>query len=199
MQNTEKNSRFHHRLRGRGFDRTKEEHMNIIVTGRNIEVTPALKKYAEGKIMKFDRYLSNITEAIVTLSVEKYRHKVEVLLKVNGYLIQAEVITGEIYSSIDEVVEKIERQVKKYKEKLVSHRKEERSSELPIRALATEETAKIIKNKRFELKPMSPDEAVMQMELLSKDFFIFSNETSGEINVIYRRRDGNYGLIEPVK
>ncbi|MBM4128850.1 MAG: ribosome-associated translation inhibitor RaiA [Nitrospira sp.] len=173
--------------------------MNIIVTGRNIEVTPALKKYAEGKIMKFDRYLSNITEAIVTLSVEKYRHKVEVLLKVNGYLIQAEVITGEIYSSIDEVVEKIERQVKKYKEKLVSHRKEERSSELPIRALATEETAKIIKNKRFELKPMSPDEAVMQMELLSKDFFIFSNETSGEINVIYRRRDGNYGLIEPVK
>jgi putative sigma-54 modulation protein len=173
--------------------------MNIIVNGRNLEVTPALKKYAEGKIKKFDRYLSNITEAIVTLSIEKYRHKVEVLLKVNGYLIQAEGITGEIYASIDEVVEKLERQVKKYKEKLVSHRKEGRASEIPLWALATEETGRIIKNKRFELKPMSSDEAAMQMELLSKDFFVFTNETSGEINVIYRRRDGNYGLIEPVK
>lgn len=199
MQNTEKNSRFLHRLRGRGFDQTKEERMNIIMTGRNIEVTPVLRKYAEGKIKKFDRYISNITEAIVTLSVEKYRHRVEVLLKVNGYLIQAEGITGEIYSSIDEVVEKLERQVKKYKEKLVSHRKEGRSSEIPIRALPIEETGRIIKNKRFELKPMSPDEAAMQMELLSKDFFVFTNEISGEINVIYRRRDGNYGLIEPVK
>src|SRR3989304_5515128 len=92
--------------------------MNIIVTGRHLEVTDALKKYAEAKIKKFDRYLTNITEATITLSIEKYRHKAEVLLKVNGYLIQAEGITGEIYSSIDEVVEKLERQVKKYKEKL---------------------------------------------------------------------------------
>lgn len=173
--------------------------MNIIVTGRHLEVTPALKKYAEEKIKKFSRYLSNISEAIITLSVEKYRHKVEVLLKVNGVLIQAEGITGEIYSSIDEVVEKLERQVKKYKEKLVSHRKGEgKSAGTPPEISSADEAGKIIKNKKFELKPMSPDEAVMQMELLDKDFFVFANDNSGNINVIYRRKDGNFGLIEPV-
>jgi len=174
--------------------------MNIILTGRHLEITPALKNYAEEKIKKFDRYISNISEAIVTLSLEKYRHKAEVLLKVNGVLIQAEGITGEIYSSIDNVVEKLERQIKKYKEKLVSHRKSEgKSSTLLPETDSAIETGRIIKNKRFEMKPMSPDEAAMQMELLDKDFFVFTNVGSGEINVIYRRKDGNFGLIEPVK
>jgi len=173
--------------------------MNIIVNGRHLEITPALKTYAEKKIKKFDRYLSNIAEAIVTITVEKYRHKVEVLMKANGVLIQAEGITGDVYSSIDEVTEKLERQVKKYKEKLVSHRKGEgKSGVLTAEAIAPE-TGKIIKNKRFELKPMSPDEAAMQMDLLDKDFFVFTNDSSGNINVIYRRKDGNFGLIEPVK
>jgi ribosome hibernation promoting factor len=173
--------------------------MNIIVTGRHIEITPALKTYAEKKIKRFDRYLSNIAEAIVTISVEKYRHKVEVLMKANGVLIQAEGITGDVYSSIDEVTEKLERQVKRYKEKLVSHRKGEGKAGLVAAEAIAPETGKIIKNKRFELKPMSPDEAAMQMELLDKDFFVFTNDNSGDINVIYRRRDGNFGLIEPVK
>jgi len=173
--------------------------MNIIVTGRHLEITPALRTYAEKKIKRFDRYLSNIAEAIVTISVQKYRHKVEVLMKANGVLIQAEGITGDVYSSIDEVTEKLERQVKRYKEKLVSHRKTEgKSNQMAIEAVALE-TGRIIKNKRFELKPMSPDEAAMQMELLDKDFFVFTNDNSGDINVIYRRRDGNFGLIEPVK
>lgn len=173
--------------------------MNIIVNGRNIDVTPALRKYAEEKISRFERYLSNITEAIVTMTVEKYRHKVEVLLKANGVLIQAEGITGEIYSSIDDVVEKLEKQVKKYKGKMVSHRKgETKVSPTPLTE-SVSETGRIIKIKRFDMKPMSPDEAAMQMELLDKDFFVFSNLTSGEINVIYRRKDGNFGLIEPVR
>jgi len=175
--------------------------MNIIVTGRHLEVTPALRDYAEKKIARFDRYLSNITEAVVTLSVEKYRHKVEVLLKVNGVLIQAEGITGDVYSSIDGVAEKLERQIKKYKEKLVSHRKVEgmKTGAAEVEEAIPVEFGRIIKNKRFELKPMSPDEAAMQMELLDKDFFVFTNDNSGDINVIYRRRDGNFGLIEPVK
>ena len=173
--------------------------MNIIVTGRHLEITPALKDYAEKKISRFDRYLSNISEAVVTLSVEKYRHKVEVLLKVNGVLIQAEGITGDVYSSIDEVAEKLERQIKKYKEKLVSHRKTEGKPGVAETEEAPAELGRIIKNKRFELKPMSPDEASMQMELLDKDFYVFTNDNSGDINVIYRRRDGNFGLIEPVK
>jgi putative sigma-54 modulation protein len=173
--------------------------MNIIVTGRHLEITPALKSYVEKKIIRFDRYLSNISEAIVTLYVEKYRHKAEVLLKVNGVLIQAEGITGDVYASIDEVAEKLERQIKKYKEKLVSHRKTEGKTGFAEEAASPAEGGRIIKNKRFELKPMSPDEAAMQMELLDKPFFVFTNDGSGEINVIYRRNDGNFGLIEPVR
>lgn len=175
--------------------------MNVIVNGRHLDLTPALKNYAEEKIKKFERYSSNITEAIVTLSIEKYRHKAEVLLKANGAMIQAEGVTGEIYSSIDEVVEKLEKQVKKYKEKLVSHRKGEgRGVEIEALPQETpEETGRIIKRKRFDMKPMGPDEAVMQMELLGKVFFVFTNEISGDINVVYLRNDGNFGLIEPAK
>jgi len=175
--------------------------MNIIVNGRHLEITPALRTYAEEKISKFGRYLSDISEAIVTLSIEKkYRHKAEVLLKVNGILIQAEGVTDEIYSAIDEVSEKLDRQVKKYKEKLVSYRKGgAKAQEGAVRTAAHEETGRIIKNKQFELKPMSPDEASMQMELLGKDFYVFINDISNDINVIYLRKDGNFGLIEPVK
>jgi len=174
--------------------------MNILVNGRHLEVTPALKNYAEEKIKKFERYSSDITEATVTLSVEKYRHKAEVMLKASGLLIQAESVTGEIYSAIDEVSEKLDRQVKKYKEKLVSHRKgAAKTTAASPNPAALHEEARIIKNKRFELKPMSPDEASMQMELLDKSFFVFINDISGDINVIYKRQDGNFGLIEPKK
>lgn len=172
--------------------------MNVIVNGRHLEVTPALKSYAEEKIGKFEKYISNITEAVVTLSVEKYRHKAEVLLKVNGVMIQAESVTGEVYSSIDEVVEKLDKQVKKYKEKHRSYRKGEKRAVEAAPALSRE-VGRIIKHKRFDMKPMSSDEAVHQMELLDKDFFVFANPVSGDINVVYRRGDGNYGLIEPVR
>jgi len=173
--------------------------MNIIVTGRNFEITPALREYAEKKIAKFERYLSNITEAIITLSIQKYQHKAEVLLKANGYLIQAEGVTGEIYSSIDEVVEKLEKQIKKYKEKINSHRKGENKASQSTSSSETEREPRIIKLKKFEIKPMSPEEAAMQMELLDKNFFVFENDRTGQLNVIYKRNDGNYGLIEPVK
>lgn len=172
--------------------------MNIVVNGRHMEVTAALRSYAEEKIGKFDRYLSNITEAVVTLSVQKYVHKAEVLLKANGVMIQAEGVTGEIYSAIDEVAEKLERQVKKFKEKMVAHRKTEKGG-AAVASATDVEAPQIIKRKRFDMKPMSPDEAAMQMELLDKDFFVFTNDQSGDINVLYRRNDGNFGLIEPVK
>lgn len=172
--------------------------MNIIVTGRNLEITPALRDYAQKKIAKFERYLSNITEAVITLSIQKYQHKAEVLIKANGYMIQAEGITGEIYSSIDEVVEKLEKQIKKYKEKINSHRKGENKTS-PATTSESEKEPRIIKVKRFDIKPMSPEEAAMQMELLDKSFFVFENERTGQLNVIYKRNDGNYGLIEPMK
>ena len=173
--------------------------MKVIVNGRHMEITQALKNYAEEKIGKFEKYVSNIKEAVVTLSVEKYRHKAEVLLKVNGVLIQAESVTGEVYSAIDEVVEKLEKQVKKFKEKGHAYRKGEKRTVEPAVPAAGAEGGRIIKHKRFDMKPMSSEEAVHQMELLDKNFFVFANPTSGDINVVYRRNDGNYGLIEPVR
>jgi putative sigma-54 modulation protein len=171
--------------------------MNIKINCRQMDLTKNLKDYAEEKISKFNKYLNNITEANVTFSVEKYRHKAEVLLKVNGSHIQAESITGEMYSSIDEVVEKLARQVKKLKEKTASHRKGKEKEEAfpgPEEASPT-----IIKDKAFNIKPMSVEEAAMQMDLIDRTFLVFTNASSGNINVLYKRNDGNLGLIEPIK
>ncbi|MBI4826397.1 MAG: ribosome-associated translation inhibitor RaiA [Nitrospirae bacterium] len=169
--------------------------MNIIVHAKHMELTDNLKKYAEEKIGKFNKYFSDVTETTVTLSIEKYRHKAEVLIKANGSFIQAESITDEMYSSIDEVVEKLERQVKKNKEKLVSKRK---GRAKPGETFASAEPAPaIIKSRSFDTKPMSIDEAAMQMEILKRDFFIFTNASSGQINVLHKRKDGNLGHIEP--
>jgi len=170
--------------------------MNIIINCRHMDSTQNLKDYAEEKIGRFDKYLNNITEANVTLSVEKYRHKAEVLLRLNGSLIQAESITDEMYSAIDEVVEKLARQVRKHKDKIVSQRKGKGKSEAYLET--TETVPAIIKNKS-EIKPMSVEEAAMQMDLLDRDFFVYTNASSGDINVLYKRTDGNFGLIEPVK
>lgn len=171
--------------------------MNIIINCRHMDLTKTLKDYTEEKIGKFEKYLGNITEAVVTLSVEKYRHKAEVLMKVDGLLIQAESITGEMYASIDEVVDKLERQIKKYKEKIVSQRKNKNKSVTPEEGVRS--VPLIIKKKAFDIKPMGVEEAAMQMDLLDKDFFVFTNASSGDINVLYKRTDGNLGLIEPVR
>lgn len=171
--------------------------MNIIINCRHMDLTKTLKEYAEEKLGKFDKYITNITEAIVTLSVEKYRHRAEVLLKVNGLMIQAESITEEMYSSIDEVTDKLERQIKKYKEKIASHRKTKSRAEAPSEKEKT--IPLIIKKKSFDIKPMAIEEAAMQMDLLDKNFFVFTNSSSGDINVLYKRKDGNFGLIEPVR
>ncbi len=169
--------------------------MNIIINGRHMELTDNLKNYAEEKISKFKKYLNNITEATVTLSVEKYRHRAEVLLKVDGSFIQAESITGEMYSSIDEVVEKLERQVKRYKEKMVSHRKNKKETITPEEG--EESIPMTIMRKSIDVKPMSVEDAAMYIEMSDKNFFVFTNAHSGNVNVIYKRSDGNLGLIEP--
>jgi len=170
--------------------------MNIIINCRHMDSTQNLKDYAEEKIGKFDKYLNNIIEANVTLSVEKYRHKAEVLLKLSGSLIQAESITDEMYSAIDEVVEKLARQVRKHKDKIVSQRKGKGKSKAD---LETAETVPAIIKSKSEIKPMSVEEAAMQMDLLGRDFFVYTNASSGDINVLYKRTDGNFGLVEPIK
>ena len=173
--------------------------MNIVTSARHLELTPSLKSYAEEKVAKFDRYLSNISEAKVTLILEKNVHKAEILLNVNGLLIWAESSTGDIYSSIDEVIDKMDMQVKRYKGKLTAHRKGESGNTAAPGEAPADEGGRIIKTKRFGIKPMTPEEASMQMELLDKNFFIFTDASTGQINVIYKRNDGNYGLIEPAK
>ncbi len=172
--------------------------MNVVVHGRNLEVTPALKDYAEKRLSKFDRILPTITEAVVNLSIEKHNQKAEVLLRADGVMMQAESVTGEIYSAIDEVVEKLERQIKKYKEKHTSHRNRNKQVRQVAQVEGEEASeALIIKTRKIETKPMSPEEAAMQMDLLEKDFFVFINEKTNQINVIYRRKDGQLELIEP--
>ncbi|MEJ2183152.1 MAG: ribosome-associated translation inhibitor RaiA [Nitrospirota bacterium] len=179
--------------------------MNIVVNGRNVDVTPALRKYAEEKIGKFERYLSNITEAVVTLSIQKYMHKAEVLIKANGILLQAEGVTEELYSSIDEVSDKLDKQVKKLKEKLKDRRRAENvgrveasSAAAAVQAATPPETGVIIERRQFATKPMAPDEAALELDGAERSFFVFTNSESGDVNVIYKRGDGNFGLIEPV-
>jgi len=174
--------------------------MQVSVIGRHIEVTDALKQYATEKFGRLDKYLPKENQAVVTISVvKKVHHIAEAVIKSNGLLIQASEETEEMYSAIDLLVEKIERRVRRYKEKLVDHKHQNNKTGAALAASAAPEDRipQIIKTKRFDLKPMLPEEAVMQMELLDKDFFFFSNAGSGLINVIYKRKDGNVGLIEP--
>lgn len=173
--------------------------MQVTVIGRHMEATDALKQYATEKFSKLDRYLPKTVQVVVTLSVvKKVHHTAEAVIKSNGLLIQASEETEEMYSAIDLLIEKIERRVRRYKEKLVDHKHQTGKTEVPASAREPEDRIpQIIKTKRFDLKPMLPEEAVMQMELLDKPFFIFANVGSGLVNVIYKRKDGNVGLIEP--
>ncbi len=174
--------------------------MQVTVIGRHIEITDSLKLYATEKISRVEKYLPKTVQAVITLSVvKKVHHIAEAVIKSNGLLIQASEETEEMYSAIDLLIEKIDRRVRRYKEKLVDHKHQTgRSETSPATPGSPEDRIpQIIRTKRFDLKPMLPEEAVMQMELLDKDFFIFSNVGSGLVNVIYKRKDGNVGLIEP--
>lgn len=172
--------------------------MQITVVGRHMEVTDALKQYAIEKFGKLDKYLPKNIQVTVTLSVvKKVHHIAEAMLKTDGLLVQAHEETEEMYSSIDLLIEKLERRIRKYKEKLVDHKHQNARIETAEAAHPDDRIPQVIKTKRFDLKPMHAEEAVMQMELLDKQFFVFSNAASGHITVIYRRKDGNIGLIEP--
>jgi putative sigma-54 modulation protein len=173
--------------------------MKLNIKGRNIEVTDALRQYIEKRLSKFSKFLNDLSEAVVTISTEKFTHKIDVLLKVNGHLIQAEGKTEDLYSAVDQVVEKLEKQVIKYKEKIQNKNKKDNTKNLAVFEEKAETVKIIVKFKKFDLRPMTPEEAVDQMELLDKDFFIFLNSFTGDVNLVYRRKDGNYGLIEPAR
>ncbi|HPK87814.1 MAG TPA: ribosome-associated translation inhibitor RaiA, partial [Atribacterota bacterium] len=162
--------------------------------------------YVRKKMMKLEKYFDQIIEAVATVSVEKNRHIFEVTLQAKRAIIRAEEESDNIYNSIDRVVERLERQIIKYKERLYSKYSNEYNKEKVSVIVETEEPdssahlnqeRRIVKNKRFVLKPMSPEEATLQMELLGHNFYVFSNEETAQINVLYKRKDGNFGLIEP--
>jgi putative sigma-54 modulation protein len=184
--------------------------MKIMTYGKNIDVTPALKDYAIEKVSKIGKYFNGEPqEAHIAFEVEKDRHIVEVTAYVNGLILRGEEETQDMYASIDGVIEKLERQVHKYKTKIkkrVIERKqeikeeykEERTDEILHQHDEEDEfRPNIVRTKKFAIKPMDVEEAVMQMDLLGHDFFVFSNADTEEVNVVYRRKDGNYGLIEP--
>ena len=173
--------------------------MNLVISGKNIDITDGLRSAVEDKIGKLERYFTDSTEVHVTLSTEKNRQKIEVTVPMKGSIIRAEETSTDMYVSIDLVEEVIERQLRKYKNKLID--KEQNAAHLN-RAFIDEdayeeEEIQIIRSKKFAMKPMDPEEACVQMELLGHNFFVFRNSETEEVNVVYKRKDNTYGLIEP--
>jgi putative sigma-54 modulation protein len=183
--------------------------LNIIVQGKNIDVTPSLKEYAEEKVGKITRYFEHVQDAQVVLSVQRRDNigkaqVVEVTVWGDGMVLRGVEASEDMYASIDGVFEKLRKQIEKFRSKLIERRRIEESrrkdlmvatAEAAVRA-APEEPS-IVRIKRFAMKPMTPEEAAMQMELLGHDFFVFRNTQSEEVNVLYKRANGDYGLIEP--
>ncbi len=176
--------------------------MKMIISGKNMDVTNALKDIVKKKMSKLDKYFHKNVEADVTLSVEKDRQIFEVTIPVGGRILRAEEATSDMYSSIDKVVDILSRQIKKHKTKLQKKNHNGKTIRFEnIPSMKKEEDndddePKIVKTKKFAMKPMTADEAVLQMDMLGHNFFVFTNGETNEVNVVYKRKDGNYGLIE---
>ena len=174
--------------------------MKFTIVGKNIDVTPGLKEAVEEKIGKLEKCFTPDTNVNVTLSVDKEQHKIEVTIPVKGKIIRSEQASSDMYVSIDLVEEVIERQLKKYKNKLVDKKQAETSNfkkEYIETADVDDDEIKIERIKKFDLKPMYIEDAAVQMELLGHEFFVFVNAETDQVNVVYKRKKGSYGLIEP--
>ncbi|MBR6218083.1 MAG: ribosome-associated translation inhibitor RaiA [Eubacterium sp.] len=175
--------------------------MNYIISGKNIDVTDGLREAIYDKLGRLEKFFSEDTNVQVTFSVEKERQKIEVTIPMKGHIIRAEQVSDDMYVSIDMVVEIIERQVTRYKKKIID--KEQDAAYFNDRFLedesevADEDEIKIIRSKRFAVKPMYPEDACIQMELLGHNFYVFRNAETDEVNVVYKRKGNTYGLIEP--
>lgn len=177
--------------------------MQIEVSFKKMEQSDALRSYVEEKLSKVLKPLSEPVSAQVVFQVEKYRHISKITVTANGIIIKGKEETNDMYSSIDLVLDKLDRQVRKYREKIVGQKDREQirvfkaSHSILSEPAAPDTDQDIIQHKELILKPMTVDEAVMQMELMNKSFLLFNNSESGQLNVIYIRDDNQYGLIEP--
>ncbi|MBQ6230822.1 MAG: ribosome-associated translation inhibitor RaiA [Eubacterium sp.] len=175
--------------------------MNYIISGKNIDVTDGLRDAIYDKLGRLEKFFNEDTNVQVTFSVEKDRQKIEVTIPMKGHIIRAEQVSDDMYVSIDMVVEIIERQVTRYKKKIID--KSQDAAYFNDRFLedeteiADEDEIKIIRSKKFAVKPMYPEDACIQMELLGHNFFVFRNAETDEVNVVYKRKGSTYGLIEP--
>ena len=173
--------------------------MKFIISGRNLEVSEGLKNSVIDKLGRLERYFTPDTEVNVTMSIEKERQKIEVTIPVKGHIIRSEQVSNDMYVSIDLVEEVIERQLRKYKEKIVAKQQEGSNFRKEFIEKESEplDEVKIIRTKHFGMKPMYPEDACVQMELLGHNFFVFCNAETEEVNVVYKRKGNTYGLIEP--
>lgn len=175
--------------------------MKIKVSGKNMEITNALRDITFKKIGKLDKYFEKDVETNVTFSVEKDRQIIEVTINLPGTILRAEESSDDMYNAIDKSVDVLEGQIRKYKTKLQKRYQNGKTIRFeniePISDEDRKEGPKLVKMKRFAMKPMSAEEAILQMELLRHNFFMFMNGDTDEVNVVYKRKDGNYGLIEP--
>jgi len=182
--------------------------MQLIIQGKNIQITDRLHNYVEQKVGKLDRYLSTITEARMELTSEPTRSQADsqvaqLTVRSKGIILRSEERSGDIFTSVDMVMDKIKRQIDRYKRKRRNRFRAppvEESIDLELEEdLAEEEIieGRVVRTKTFHVAPMDPEEAIEQMELLGHTFFVFYNADVGQINVVYKRRDGNYGLIQP--
>jgi len=179
-------------LKGAGF-------MKVIVSGRNMDVTDALRDTVQSKLGKLDKFFNNEVEAQATLSVQKNRHIIEVTIPISGSILRAEETTEDMYGSIDKAVDKLTRQLKKQKSKLENRNNKYETIRFENIPAYEQENVEpqIVKTKRFSVKPMNSEEAVLQMELLGHNFYVFLDGETDDVGVVYKRKDGNYGLIEP--
>ena len=176
--------------------------MELSIFTRKLEMTPRLRDYVEGKVGRLDRYLPTIDEARIDLEVQdtrlsEDRQVAQLTVWTRGTILRAEERSGDIFTSIDAVLDKMYRQIARYKGKRLD-RWHASGEELPLEEpVDTEPEAEIVRVKRFEVRPMTPEEAIEQMELLGHHFFVFMNAEEGNINIVYKRRDNNYGLLQP--
>jgi putative sigma-54 modulation protein len=180
--------------------------MQMIVKGKNIEVTGALREYAEEKIGKVSRHFDRIIKTEIEMIVEKNpkiseNQVVEVTIHSSWPLIRAKESATDMYQAIDLVADKLDRRIKRMKAKVID-RSHNQGNSLKVAPVVpeegeAEEEPRIVRSKTFTLKPMTPEEAALQMDLLGHTFYVFINAESGDSNVVYKRRDGHYGLIEP--
>ncbi|MDO4567383.1 MAG: ribosome-associated translation inhibitor RaiA [Clostridia bacterium] len=173
--------------------------MRISITGKNIEISEYLRELVEKKMSKLNKYFPEDTIAEVAMSVERNRHIVEVTIPYTNGIIRGEEVTGDMYASIDNVIDKLVRQVRKHRTRLEKSLRADAFAPAPgvEEDFPDDEQKRVVKVKRFSMKPMTLDEAMLQLELLGHSFYVFTNGDTNDINVLYLRKDGNYGLIEP--